>query len=125
MTIDHVDRGDSAALTLPGVRLIKSEEQLRALGSDELLAIAVDFDDSDLVVVSMGEQPTGGYWCDVTAVQQVGNTLWVQATVNRPGEDEVVTQALTYPYCAAVIEKTAATRANLQPQSPRDEAASR
>ena len=53
----------------------------------------------------MGERPTAGYWAHVKGAQLLGNTIFVQAVVNRPAADAVVAQVLTYPYAAAEIPK--------------------
>lgn len=109
-------QGNDAALARGTVRLIDSADQLPALGLGGLPELGdVDFDQQDVVIFALGEQPTGGYWVHITGVQLVSNVLYVQATVNRPGEEDTVTQAVTYPYAAAVIAKTGASRALSDP----------
>jgi hypothetical protein len=103
--------GNSPALTEPGAWLINSDEQLANLGAQGLTGgDAVDFDTQSLLVVAMGQQPTGGHWAHITAVQAKGEYLFFQGILNRPGADDVVTQALTHPYAAAVLPKVNATR---------------
>jgi hypothetical protein len=104
--------GDDVQLTLPmGVELVRNETELRALGSSELAEMDVNFRRHDLVVLSLGEQPTGGYWGRITGIQQVGDVLYVQGIANAPGAGMSVTQALTHPYCVARIAKTTASEA--------------
>lgn len=108
-------RGDDAALTRGMVRLIDNAEELADLGLDGLTGLDPQFDGQDVVVFALGEQPTGGYWVDITGLQLVSGVLYVQATVNRPGPDEQVTQGVTHPYAAAVIRETGAERALTDP----------
>jgi hypothetical protein len=104
-------RGDQSPLAQMGVRLVKTREQAADLGIDNIDGLAVDFDSQDLVILSLGEQPTGGFTAEITAIQLVGDELWVQGRVTQPGEEDMVTQALTSPFAAVVIRETPATRA--------------
>ena len=106
--IDRVS-GDDEALTEPQIELIRSAEELDELGTRlGLSEDAVDFDEQSLVVFALGTQRTGGYWARITAAQLVGDTLWVQAVANAPGEDEMVTQQITHPYTVAIIPRVGA-----------------
>jgi len=100
--------GDSQALKITGVQLIKSEEQYKLLGDDAIYP-GVDFASQDLVLVALGEQPTAGYAVAISAIQQEGSTLVVVGSVSKPGEDAAAAQVLTYPYAAALIANTDAT----------------
>ncbi|WP_440194158.1 protease complex subunit PrcB family protein [Anaerocolumna jejuensis] len=55
------------------------------------------------IVVGYGEQPTGGYSITVNAVYLTDNAIVVDTDLVGPGENEQVTNALTYPY---VVIKT-------------------
>jgi hypothetical protein len=109
--------GDSSTLTTAGAWLITSAAELDATGSEELRGLNVDFDTHSLVVVALGEKPTGGYWARITGVQVKGDALFVQAVANRPGPKDAVTQAITYPYAAAVVEKVSAATVHPEVQS--------
>ncbi len=100
--------GNDPALKFPAVMLIKTQVELDALQAKELAGAKVDFSKESMVVIALGEQATGGYWAQVTAVQSAGSQLFVQGIANRPGKDEVTTQVKTYPFAAAVIAKSAA-----------------
>ncbi|SHO52965.1 protease complex subunit PrcB family protein [Anaerocolumna xylanovorans] len=61
------------------------------------------------IVVGYGEQPTGGYSIAVNAVYLTDNAVVVDTDLLGPGENEQVTNALTYPYVViktAFIDKT-------------------
>lgn len=71
----------------------------------EAEGVAVDFSKHSVVLFSLGEQPTGGFAADINGLQIKGNQLYIQATAIAPGDGATTTQALTYPYCAAAVEK--------------------
>lgn len=50
-----------------------------------------------------GEKPTGGFTVDFLGVRRVEDRLEIRLALKKPPPDAVVTQALTYPYAAAVI----------------------
>ncbi len=58
------------------------------------------------ILVTYGEKPTGGYVVEIDEVEKRDQTLVVTAEFTEPGEDEIVTQAITYPYDLAVVEET-------------------
>jgi len=95
--------GQQSALTLPAVKHITSAGQFDALGLEGAEPAA--FDNQDVVLVALGQQNTGGHWVRITGLQRVGDNVYVQATVNRPGEDAATTQALTQPYCLVSTPK--------------------
>jgi len=101
--------GSQAGLVM-GVQLITSAAQLEALGAESLAALDVNFDESSLVVASLGRRMTGGYWVCICSIQQVGDTLYVKGKANAPGPGDVTTQVINHPYAAAVIAKTSATQ---------------
>lgn len=109
LSIFYEQGGDDPALTGPGVKLIKSTQQLHTLGARTLDDFHVDFSETDLVLFALGTQATDGYWADITAIQKVGDVLYIQCTVNAPAVDQIVTQIATHPYCVATISKTDAT----------------
>ena len=50
-----------------------------------------------------GEKPTGGYSLAVESARLEGDLLTVRLRLEEPPPDAMVTQALTYPYAAAVV----------------------
>lgn len=56
------------------------------------------------LLVTYGEKPTGGYSVEITDIKENEGKLVVTADFTEPGEDEMVTQALTYPYDLAMLE---------------------
>lgn len=101
-------RADASTFQEPGAFLFKREADFQAYRRGPLMDLKVDWGSSDVVVVALGAQPTGGYWVHITGAQRVGPKLYVQAIASRPAAEDVVTQAITYPVATAVIEKTPA-----------------
>jgi hypothetical protein len=101
-------RGSHLALSEATVKLINTREDLNALGIDELANLGANFRAHSVLLLAAGQKPTGGYWIHVTGVQLHGDELYFQGLANRPGPADVVTQALTYPYTAVLIEKARA-----------------
>ncbi|MEE9212260.1 MAG: protease complex subunit PrcB family protein [Phycisphaeraceae bacterium] len=110
LTITKIHRGNDAGLPAYEVVLVNSQEELEALGSTDLVKQDIDFTNVSLVVFSLGEQPTGGYWAYINSVQIRGDDLYVQGVANQPGPNDMVAQVLTYPLCAVEIEKVYAAR---------------
>ena len=50
-----------------------------------------------------GEKPTGGYSLSVESARLEGNVVTVRLKLEEPPKDAMVTQALTYPYAAALV----------------------
>ena len=97
--------GSAAALTEADVRLVNSSQDLEAIGSEELAELAVDFESESLVVVALGEKPTGGYWVEIDALSVRGDELYIHGVANRPDLLVEAIQVVTHPYAAAVIGK--------------------
>ncbi len=109
--------GGHPALAEPGVQLVSSQAQLDALGVDDLLGRTINFNNDEVILATLGEMPTAGYWINITAVNQEGDVLQVYGQANRPTEDMAVGQMITYPYCAVVVPKTGATQVRDQIES--------
>jgi hypothetical protein len=58
----------------------------------------IDFSENQVILLSMGEKPTGGYTIRVDSVEEINGTLKLIATETHPGSNCMVTQALTAPY---------------------------
>ena len=104
VAIKKAQAGSDNALTSAGVQVVNSKVELNELGAD-LAALEPNFEEESVIILSLGEKNSGGYWVEITGVQQVGETLYIQAVANQPGENEFVTQAIEYPYAAVVVEK--------------------
>ncbi len=70
---------------------------------------AVDFANELVVVMSQGQQMSGGFDIEITAVEDTGTELLVRARERIPGPYCMVTMALTHPYHAVAVPRTART----------------
>lgn len=113
----HSVVGGHPGLTQPGLKLITSQAQLDALGEDDLIGRPVNFNNEAVVLATLGEMPSNGYWINITSVYQEGDTLQVYGQANRPSGDAMTGQVLTYPYCAVVVQRSGATTATDQIES--------
>jgi hypothetical protein len=93
--------GSDAAFATAQEYLINAAGDTKA----DLTDLNANFDTQSVVVIALGEVPTGGHEVEITGVQKKGDTLYVQFKVKQPGPDAVTTQAISHPYAAALIPK--------------------
>lgn len=103
----QLTQSDHCGLTAPGLVYLDNAEQIdrlsdlptRNLPLDSLKA--VDFEREHLVLVSLGQKPTGGYGVtlDQSAIRE--GTLELTVNVRQPAADAIVAQVLTTP-CAVI-----------------------
>ncbi len=117
----HTVIGGHPALKMPGLALITSQSQLDELSDDDLVGREVNFYNEAVVIATLGEMPTNGYWINITTIHQEGDNLYVYGQANRPSPDTMAGQVLTYPYCAVVIPKSGASAVRDQIQSVEDQ----
>lgn len=61
-----------------------------------------------LVLISLGERPTGGYAVTVRSVEDVEGVTRVVVEEKAPGPGQMVTQAITHPYTIIRVENVPA-----------------
>ena len=103
-------QGPQCGIETAMVKLIQTPAELEKMNAPVLEELKVDFQKNDIVLATLGTCPTGGFAINITAIQKEGDTLYVEGSTTVPPADAMVTQALTQPYCAAVIPKTGATK---------------
>ncbi|MTI82636.1 MAG: protease complex subunit PrcB family protein [Firmicutes bacterium] len=62
------------------------------------------YDGKRFVLITEGMKPTGGYSLDVEEVDILEEELVIRVKSTKPGENDYVTQAITYPYDLIVVE---------------------
>jgi protease stability complex PrcB-like protein len=117
----HKVVGGHPTLNKPDLKLITSQTQLDALGVADLIGRDVNFNNESVVLASLGEMPTNGYWINITTIYQEGDTLQIYGSANRPSPDAMAGQVLTYPYCVVVIPSTSAKLLGDQIDSVQDQ----
>lgn len=63
-------------------------------------------DDEIYIVVTRGEKPTGGFTVDILHVIEQEDAIVTLYKFKDPADDELVTQAITYPFDLVKIDKT-------------------
>ncbi len=82
-----------------GKYVIKDENAFENLwqdASDEDMP-EVDFASEMVIAVFMGEKSSGGYDVEIVEILETEDTLEVTISETEPGDDDMVTMALTYP----------------------------
>ncbi len=74
-----------------------------------LSPLSPDYDTESVIVVSLGEVPTGGFGVIITGVQKQGDKVFVQFTTTQPAPGAIVTQAISHPYAAVAVPKLTGT----------------
>ncbi|WP_428387870.1 protease complex subunit PrcB family protein [Mucisphaera sp.] len=98
-------RGDSEEFPDPGLFVINDPADLNGYDNSPLADLAVDFNSQSIIVLALGQQPTGGYWASIDAIQREGTEVVVQGKANRPAADQMVSQVISHPFAAAVVPK--------------------
>lgn len=100
-----VARGQNGGELQGGLKVFRTarafEEFAKEVGQDipKRLVKEVDWDKDQIVVVSAGQQPSGGYSVDVKRIQTIDiQRLVLEAVVNKPAPGSINTQALTTPF---------------------------
>ncbi len=62
------------------------------------------FDGKAYILVTYGERPTGGYLVNITDLTVEQDSVVATVDFKRPGEGEIVTEAITYPYDLKVTD---------------------
>lgn len=57
------------------------------------------------IVIHMGECSTGGYSIEITEIEYDGSLLTIRVHETEPGPTDMVTEALTYPWCALELDR--------------------
>lgn len=103
----QVTQSDHCGLTAPGVVYVERYDQLERLSRLPAQNLAldtlatVDFEREHLVLVGLGQKPTGGYGVTLDSSTITDGVLELAVNVRQPAAGTMVTQALTTP-CAVI-----------------------
>lgn len=100
---DHMDPDEEDEITLTD----ELPEEIQAWieeARSEFAAQTMEYEGILYLLVTYGEKPTGGYDVEITSIVEEDDKLVVTADFTEPGEDDIVTQALTYPYDLAMLD---------------------
>lgn len=97
------DNDEGVEIVLPDQLPAEVEEWIED-SRQELAGQTYELEGVLYLLVTYGERPTGGYDVEITDIAMQDDKVVVTAEFTEPAEDEMVTQALTYPYDLAMIE---------------------
>jgi hypothetical protein len=100
--------GSGPALAVPGDQYEPTEEELTWIEgrSREAGVYVKKFGDHFIVLIAMGERPTGGYAVIIDEIATSGDNWIVDVRFAEPEPGSMVTMALTYPYEIVKITDT-------------------
>ncbi|KPP99861.1 MAG: PrcB C-terminal [Marinobacter sp. HL-58] len=103
----QVTESDHCGLTAPGLVYINNAAELDRLeqlpsGNLSMNQLrALDLQKEHLLLVGLGQKPTGGYGLTLESAEIVDDVLELSLKAREPAEDAMVSQALTTP-CAVI-----------------------
>ena len=80
--------------------VLKAAEEIKMTGGHKII---LD-EEAQYVIIRLGERNTGGYEIKIDQVEEKEGKILIYYTEITPGRDEMVTEALTYPYRVLQIE---------------------
>ncbi len=86
--------------------ILTEEDEIGMLRGDETLKGKISADDmknSTIVILNMGEKPTGGFSISVQDVQELPDRILMIVKENEPAADSMVTMGITNPYTIVKI----------------------
>jgi hypothetical protein len=106
-------RGTHGGLTDPRREIVRDAgawaslwEQLQSTTDPAPVLPGVDFSQNMVIVVTMGEQTSGGYYISIPRIRRTEDALVVTVRERRPQPHELVLAVLTQPYHIVVVPKT-------------------
>lgn len=86
--------------------ILSEPNEIMMLQNDPLLKDKMKQDDinnSNYVILNMGEKNTGGYSIGVDKVEETDKNIIITVKENAPAKDAMVMQVITYPYTVVKI----------------------
>lgn len=121
LSFEILDEGPYCGIEEAGNRLISSQEQwlefYKRFGSNRIPAPeapSVNFEEQYVIVCLMGMRTSGGHLIELNEMQLEGETAKVKLTYVSPGQNCMVTEALTQPYLFALINKQSVSTAEFE-----------
>jgi len=86
--------------------ILTEPNEISMLQNDPLLKDKMKQDDinnSNYVILNMGEKNTGGYSIGVEKVEETDKNIIITVKENAPAKDAMVMQVITYPYTVVKV----------------------
>jgi hypothetical protein len=97
---------DTGGASIRFFEILTEPDEIRMLQSDPDLKDKISTEDvqnSNFVILNMGEKNTGGYSIGVESVVETNKNLIITVKESNPQPNSLVTQAFTYPYCVVKL----------------------
>jgi hypothetical protein len=105
--VRQITASDQCGVVAPGLIYLNEQEDLERLQGLPMQNLSMkqlnelNFDREHVLVVGLGQKPTGGYGLTLANSRIIGDTLKITVILRRPPADAMVTQVLTTP-CAVM-----------------------
>lgn len=86
--------------------ILSEPNEIKMLLNDEKLKHKISANDvqqSNFVILNMGEKPTGGYAITVDSVEETENSITIKVKEINPEPGAMLLQSITYPYTVVKI----------------------
>lgn len=83
---------------------LDEELQEKAEGSIKKEGYTVLDEEESIILIALGERPTGGYSVDIEAIEKNEDGITIIYVEFEPSEDDNVTEAIEYPYIIIKID---------------------
>jgi hypothetical protein len=86
--------------------ILTEPQEIKMLQNDKTLKdkiSVIDVQQSNFVILNMGEKPTGGYSIGVENVVETDKNIIITVKETKPESDAILTQNITYPFCVVKI----------------------
>jgi hypothetical protein len=86
--------------------ILSEENEIAMLQNDEKLKDKIkpnDIQNSNFVVLNMGEKTSGGYKIEIESVVETDKNIIISVKETAPEKGSMVTQEMTTPYCVVKI----------------------
>lgn len=101
--VNHMGPDEEDEIVLPDELPAEVQTWIEEAAND-FAAQTMEYEGVLYLLITYGEKPTGGYDVEITNLVTEEDKLVVTAHFTEPGEDDIVTQALTYPYDLAMLD---------------------
>lgn len=86
--------------------ILSEPNEIKMLQNDENLKNKIsptDIQNSNFVILNMGEKATGGYSISVDSVVETDNNIIITVKDTNPKSGAMVSQVITYPFCVVKV----------------------
>lgn len=79
--------------------------ELNISPSEYEILLNINFEQTNLVVLFLGEKPTGGYDIDVQKVAFLEKSIEIYSKISEPNKDAITTSVITSPFVMITVPK--------------------